>query len=145
MCEMMARTCPANTTHSPNAVSLLVHRLRRWPNIETALGECLAFAGWCLKQRYANFKSMFSQHPRRCTTVVPALVLCVRCWLGPGALSSRGTWEWITSTASNEWSETTSKLRVLSLMMKRGHDKTQTTTSIICTRVLRTSKYHNKR
>ena len=24
---------------------MLAHRLRRWPNIETALGECLVFAG----------------------------------------------------------------------------------------------------
>ena len=36
---------PANTRHSPNAVSMLAHRLRRWSNIETALGECLVFAG----------------------------------------------------------------------------------------------------
>ena len=35
----------ANTKHSPNAVSMLAHRLRRWPNIETTLGECLVFAG----------------------------------------------------------------------------------------------------
>ena len=32
---------PANTRHSPNAVLMLAHRLRRWPNIKTALGECL--------------------------------------------------------------------------------------------------------
>ena len=31
--------------YSPNAVSMLAHRLRRWPNIETALGECVVFAG----------------------------------------------------------------------------------------------------
>ena len=36
---------PANTGHSPRAVSMLAHRLRRWPNIETALGECPVFAG----------------------------------------------------------------------------------------------------
>ena len=28
-----------------NAVSMLAHRLRRWPNIKTALGESLVFAG----------------------------------------------------------------------------------------------------
>ena len=33
---------PANTGHSPNVVSMLGQRLRRWPNIETALG----FAGY---------------------------------------------------------------------------------------------------
>ena len=31
---------PTNTRHLPNAVSMLAHRLRRWCNIETALGEC---------------------------------------------------------------------------------------------------------
>ena len=35
----------ANTGHSPNVVSMVAHRLRRWPNIETALGECPVFAG----------------------------------------------------------------------------------------------------
>ena len=29
----------------PNAVSMLAHRLRRWSNIETALGKCLMYAG----------------------------------------------------------------------------------------------------
>ena len=28
---------PANMEHSPNTVSMLVHRLRRWPNIEAEL------------------------------------------------------------------------------------------------------------
>ena len=36
---------PAYTRHSPNAVSMLGHRLRRWLNIETALVECPVFAG----------------------------------------------------------------------------------------------------
>ena len=39
---------PANTRRSPNADSMLVHRLRRWPNIESALGERLVFAGLAL-------------------------------------------------------------------------------------------------
>ena len=36
---------PANTRNSPNVVLMLAHRLRRWPNIKTALGESLVFAG----------------------------------------------------------------------------------------------------
>ena len=36
---------PTNTGHPPKAVSMLAHRLRRWPNIETALGDCPVFAG----------------------------------------------------------------------------------------------------
>ena len=30
--------------YSPNDVSMLGHRLRRWPSIETALGECPVLA-----------------------------------------------------------------------------------------------------
>ena len=36
----IASTCPPNTGHSPNAVSMLGQRRRRWTNnIETAMGE----------------------------------------------------------------------------------------------------------
>ena len=35
-----SKSCPANTEHSHRAVSMLAHRLRRWPNIETTLGVC---------------------------------------------------------------------------------------------------------
>ena len=40
---------PANTGHSPNAVSMLVQRLRRWPNIETALGVCWVCGTVCVQ------------------------------------------------------------------------------------------------
>ena len=36
---------PANTGYSPNAVSMLGQRRRRWANIETALGEFPMFDG----------------------------------------------------------------------------------------------------
>ena len=36
---------PSKTVSSPNAVSMLAHRLRRWPSIETALDERPVFAG----------------------------------------------------------------------------------------------------
>ena len=42
----------ANTKHSPNAGTLLVHRLRRWPNSVPTLGECLVFAVWCVSLLY---------------------------------------------------------------------------------------------
>ena len=35
----------ANMRQSPNVVSLLGQRRRRWTNIEMTLGECLVFAG----------------------------------------------------------------------------------------------------
>ena len=45
---IVASTChawyPANMRHSPNAVSMLDQRQRRWPNIETTLVECLMFS-----------------------------------------------------------------------------------------------------
>ena len=37
-----------NTWHSPNAVSMLTHRLPRWPGIETALGDCIVFSDCCM-------------------------------------------------------------------------------------------------
>ena len=39
-------TNPASTTLWPNAVVMLAHRLRRWPNITTTLGQRLLFAGF---------------------------------------------------------------------------------------------------
>ena len=38
------RGLPANTTHSPNAGTMLCQRCRRWPNNAIALGERLLFA-----------------------------------------------------------------------------------------------------
>ena len=36
---------PANTRHWAIVGSMLVHRLRRWPNIEPTMAKCLVFAG----------------------------------------------------------------------------------------------------
>ena len=36
-----------NTWHSPNAVLTLLHSVRRWPDIETALGDCTVFSDCC--------------------------------------------------------------------------------------------------
>ena len=38
-------SAPANWSHSPKAGFMLFQRLRRWPNINPALGERLVFAG----------------------------------------------------------------------------------------------------
>ena len=46
-CHARRRECetaPANTTHSPNAGTMLCQSRRRWPNIVPALGEPLLFA-----------------------------------------------------------------------------------------------------
>ena len=48
-------TIPANTRHSPNAVSMLSHRLRHWLNIKIALSECLVFSGMC-RQEFSPLK-----------------------------------------------------------------------------------------
>ena len=42
--DPMGDVISASTSHSPNAVSMLGQRRRRWSNIETTLGECLVFA-----------------------------------------------------------------------------------------------------
>ena len=39
------RLLPANKGHSPNVVSMLGQRRRRWPDIKTTLSECPVFAG----------------------------------------------------------------------------------------------------
>ena len=38
------RVNPANTRHWTNVVLMLSHRLRRWPNINPTLVQCLVFA-----------------------------------------------------------------------------------------------------
>ena len=40
------RGWPANMRRWPNAGLMLSHLLRRWPNINTASGQCFVFAGW---------------------------------------------------------------------------------------------------
>ena len=54
----MHNNIPANTGHSPKAVSMLAHRLRRWPNIETALGACLVFAGIIISEIISNIQNI---------------------------------------------------------------------------------------
>ena len=46
--ENTEHPAPENTGHSPNDVSMLAHRLRRWSNIEAALGECPVVFVWGL-------------------------------------------------------------------------------------------------
>ena len=38
----------ANTCHSTNTASMLIHSLRRWPVIEKALGNCTVFSDCCI-------------------------------------------------------------------------------------------------
>ena len=40
---------PANTVHWPNAGLMLARRLRRRPNVNPALGQCIVFAGLLYK------------------------------------------------------------------------------------------------
>ena len=47
---------PSNTGHSPDAVSMLGHRRRRWANIETALSECPVLAGLTLRIKHQTLK-----------------------------------------------------------------------------------------
>ena len=38
----------ANTWYKTNGVSMFTHSLRRWPVIETALGDCTVFSDCCI-------------------------------------------------------------------------------------------------
>ena len=42
---MIIMNIPENTRYRTNAEPMLVHRLRRWPNIRTTMSRCLVFAG----------------------------------------------------------------------------------------------------
>ena len=42
---------PANTKRQPSDVILLFHRLLRWPNIITTLGQRLMFAGYIMSYK----------------------------------------------------------------------------------------------
>ena len=46
----------ANARYTPNAVSMLGQRLRRWLNIETALGECLVLLLYFVDGKTNNSK-----------------------------------------------------------------------------------------
>ena len=80
------RPLPENMGHSPNAVSMLAHRLRRWPNIETTLSKCPVFAGRLPtmtgsiglipadSRRWINAGLALVQRRRRWTNVKPTLI-----------------------------------------------------------------------
>ena len=45
MCQILSQLT-TNTTYHPNAAVMLVHRLRRWPNITAALGQYMVFVDY---------------------------------------------------------------------------------------------------
>ena len=68
-----------------DAVLMLCHRLRRWPNIKTTLAQCIVFAGeqhWFIPcssltasmRRWPNVVLMPGQRHRRWTSIRTALV-----------------------------------------------------------------------
>ena len=70
--------------HSPNAVSMLAHRLRRWPNIETALNECPCLLGTYLR----TWPSRCPPRRTRCRST-PSICWTRSWW---GARCSPCTW-----------------------------------------------------
>ena len=66
---------PANTGQSPNAVSKLDQRRRRWANIETVLGKCPVFAGNFIAntKHSPNVGTLLGQRRRRWASNVLAL------------------------------------------------------------------------
>ena len=90
---------PANTSHSTNVAVMLVHHLRRWPNITATFVEYLVFAGIGLAQqkltqccfiigqtstrRWPNIRTVLDQRlviapglPKRRICHVPAGTFC---------------------------------------------------------------------
>ena len=60
------RRVPSNTTRWPNAVTTLVHCLRRWPNVVPTMGQRLVFAGVPdnAQQRF-SFSEVLAQSSKR--------------------------------------------------------------------------------
>ena len=54
-------TVPANRRHWTIVGSMLVHRLRRWPNIDRAMVQCLLFAGILLQWKANNGNWLLQQ------------------------------------------------------------------------------------
>ena len=57
---------PTNMIHRPNAGLMLARRLRRQPNINPALGQCIVFTGLYLYVHICHWKlcsGVFSPHP----------------------------------------------------------------------------------
>ena len=72
----------ANTGHSPNAVSMLAHRLRRWSNIETALGEGHVFVPLSKNLTKNDIFNYFSEEKihRASHATTPYLGLLLMSW-----------------------------------------------------------------
>ena len=109
------------TSHWPNAGSMLAHRLRRWPNIDTAMGEWLAFSGYLQKW------------PRRITTWFSvfglSLVLALR-------LHSRSL-TWLSTLITLFWHRSSGSLTVRAhgILINHGvvHPPSTSSSSIIIT------------
>ena len=65
----------ANMWHSPNAVSMLTHILRRCPDIETALGDCTVFSDCCIVMPSLI---LFFNYNNNYRSVFPCFI---DCWL----------------------------------------------------------------
>ena len=77
VCCILCSCTSANTWHSPNAVSLLTHSLRRWPNIETALGIVP-----CLLGRISMRVTLVTLLARTATTQITRYIdpMLMSCW-----------------------------------------------------------------
>ena len=76
----VCRILYANTWHSPNAVLMLIHSLRSWPVIETALRDCTVFSdcSFCRQPftsrhqiHWSNADVMLGNPMRRWANIIP--------------------------------------------------------------------------
>ena len=59
----LAAAPQANTCHSPNTVLMLAQRLRRWLNVEAALGDCPVFAWTAMRVSHCSSRRKKSHYP----------------------------------------------------------------------------------
>ena len=70
VCFILSGNTPANMCHLPNTVSMMAQRLRRWPEIETALRDYPGF-DWTAMQ-----VTFFSSRRQEDTTQITMLMSC---------------------------------------------------------------------
>ena len=87
---------PSAQRLSPNAGSRLGQRRRRWPNLETALGQCFAFAG-SANQCWFKIKLALQTVGWYCNNIESTLHFCWKCthhWFKVGPASETVGWHW---------------------------------------------------
>ena len=63
VCCILSGSTTANTCHLPDTVSMSAQRLRRWPDIGTAFGDCPVFARTAMRVTLYSSRLQKSHYP----------------------------------------------------------------------------------